>query len=103
MFYSSYRQRLGLGRDLFELINCAGTFTAIILLLVYLVSLCHQETYKNVRHSLFVSSLEEEKTQIKVKYSGDFADFRLLCDVHYSLSDAEEGRLQRTSLYMVLR
>ena len=53
--YCSYRKRLGLGRDLFELINCAGTFTAVIFLICYFVSLCHKETYKNVRNSFFVS------------------------------------------------
>ena len=50
-----YSERLGLGYDLFQLVNSGASFTAAILFLCYSVSCIRGRTFHAVRPSLFVS------------------------------------------------
>jgi len=52
-FGKEYSERLGLGYDLFQLVNSGASFTATILFLCYSVSCIRGRTFNTVRPSLF--------------------------------------------------
>jgi len=53
VFGKEYSERLGLGYDLFQLVNSGASFTAAILFLCYSVSCIRGRTFHAVRPSLF--------------------------------------------------
>jgi len=50
--------KLGLGYDLFQLVNSGASFTAAVLFLCYSVSCIKGKTFMSVRPSLFVSTIK---------------------------------------------